>query len=398
MPLISFDASERQLSKLKKGHKVRIKKGTGFNLVINPSTYQLVARAFTKNKGVEVKLSPEELDANKVMNPEQHAELSSAMDKNLFSELPFAEGGSIFGKIKKFSNSKAGKDIGRVLKPASRLAKAQAKEYAHQKISEAHQYGADNAEDPRTQALVNAYASQAHSAVQNPQGRGFMSSVKKGLRSKTAKDIGRVLKPASRLAKAQAKEYAHQQIASAHQYGADNAEDPRTQALINAYASQAHSAVQNPQGRGGYPFNERPNGQDMRQWKDEVRQNRYGGSLGASVGAGHNAHTALRLANLATARANHMLASAHNAAVHGQRTQPVIGRYWDGDLEPPSRGAGHFSGIFGRGTLLSHNEGHLPPALQSQPYGANFHMQFFLPPEYKRYNDGGVMEGSGLYA
>ena len=56
MPLISFDASDRQLCKLKKGHKVRIKKGAGFNLVISPSTYQLVSRAFTKNKGVEVQL------------------------------------------------------------------------------------------------------------------------------------------------------------------------------------------------------------------------------------------------------------------------------------------------------------------------------------------------------
>ena len=48
----------------------------------------------------------------------------------------------------------------------------------------------------------------------------------------------------------------------------------------------------------------------------------------------------------------------------------------------------------GRGTLLS---GHLPVALQSQPFGANFHMQFFLPPEYRKFNDGTNMEGRGLY-
>jgi hypothetical protein len=52
--------------------------------------------------------------------------------------------------------------------------------------------------------------------------------------------------------------------------------------------------------------------------------------------------------------------------------------------------------IRGRGSLLNADD-MLPPALQSQPYGANFHMQFFLPPEYHKYNDGTDMEGRGLY-
>jgi len=56
MHLISFDASPKQLSKLRNGHKVRIKKGSGFNLVVNPSNYHLVSRAFAKNKGVEINL------------------------------------------------------------------------------------------------------------------------------------------------------------------------------------------------------------------------------------------------------------------------------------------------------------------------------------------------------
>jgi hypothetical protein len=43
--------------------------------------------------------------------------------------------------------------------------------------------------------------------------------------------------------------------------------------------------------------------------------------------------------------------------------------------------------IRGRGTLIEH-DAHLPPALVSQPYGANFHMQFQLPPQYQKYNDG----------
>ena len=53
----------KQLLKLRRGEKVRIKHGTGFNITVHPETYNLVARAFNKSKGVEIGLSPEELKA-----------------------------------------------------------------------------------------------------------------------------------------------------------------------------------------------------------------------------------------------------------------------------------------------------------------------------------------------
>jgi hypothetical protein len=101
MHLISFDASPRQVSKLRNGHKVRIKKGSGFNLVVSPSNYHIVSRAFKKNKGVELSLSPEELDENEAMSPEQHDAMEETVDADLFTHKPFAEGGSIFKKVKK---------------------------------------------------------------------------------------------------------------------------------------------------------------------------------------------------------------------------------------------------------------------------------------------------------
>ena len=101
MHLISFDASPKQLSKIRNGHSVRIKKGSGFNLVVHPGNYHLVSRAFTKNKGVQLKLSPEEIETNENLSPEEHEELGETMDENLFNHLPFAEGGSIFKKLKK---------------------------------------------------------------------------------------------------------------------------------------------------------------------------------------------------------------------------------------------------------------------------------------------------------
>jgi hypothetical protein len=67
MHRIQIDASPHQLRKLRKGHAVRVKKGEGFELLVHPNTYNLVSRSFNKNKGTQLKLSPEELEANNVV-------------------------------------------------------------------------------------------------------------------------------------------------------------------------------------------------------------------------------------------------------------------------------------------------------------------------------------------
>jgi hypothetical protein len=61
---VPIHASPAQLSKLRRGQPVRVKQGTGFNLLVHPSTYNIVARAFSKGKGAEIALSPPELQAN----------------------------------------------------------------------------------------------------------------------------------------------------------------------------------------------------------------------------------------------------------------------------------------------------------------------------------------------
>ena len=66
MHKIQIEASPHQLRKLRKGHAVRVKKGEGFELLVHPNTYNLVSRSFNKNKGAQLKLSPEELEANNV--------------------------------------------------------------------------------------------------------------------------------------------------------------------------------------------------------------------------------------------------------------------------------------------------------------------------------------------
>jgi hypothetical protein len=48
MHTIMIDASPHQIRKLKKGHRVRVKKGTGFELLVHPNTYNIVSRSFNK--------------------------------------------------------------------------------------------------------------------------------------------------------------------------------------------------------------------------------------------------------------------------------------------------------------------------------------------------------------
>jgi len=117
--IITIDASPAQLGKLRRGRLVRIKKGTGFNVIVHPETYRLVSRAFAKDKGVQVALSPEEIELNRMLSPEQHMALKEAQ--------PEMAGQGIFGKkfdkmLKKAGIKEAVYKAGDVLKPYAKKA------------------------------------------------------------------------------------------------------------------------------------------------------------------------------------------------------------------------------------------------------------------------------------
>ena len=46
-------------------------------------------------------------------------------------------------------------------------------------------------------------------------------------------------------------------------------------------------------------------------------------------------------------------------------------------------------GSIGRGSSMVASQAHLPPALVSQPFSANFQFQHTLPPAYARFSKGG---------
>lgn len=68
MKAVKIDASPKQLSRLRNGHRVRIKpamSGTGFNLLVDPSKFDSINRSFSKGSAYQIQLSPDELMANK---------------------------------------------------------------------------------------------------------------------------------------------------------------------------------------------------------------------------------------------------------------------------------------------------------------------------------------------
>ena len=73
MEAVRIQASPKQLSRLRNGHKVSVKpamKGEGVNLIIDPSQYRELTRTFAKGKGKIVQLSPEEIMANREIGGE----------------------------------------------------------------------------------------------------------------------------------------------------------------------------------------------------------------------------------------------------------------------------------------------------------------------------------------
>jgi len=55
------------MSRARNGHKVRLMQGEGTQLVVMPDQYTQIEKAFLKNKGIQVALSPTEIDANKMV-------------------------------------------------------------------------------------------------------------------------------------------------------------------------------------------------------------------------------------------------------------------------------------------------------------------------------------------
>ena len=104
--IVKVGVSPKQISKLRNGRKVRIRppmSGEGVCMVVRPENYSMITRTFSKNKGMDIALSPDELVANQ-------------------ETAPTMEGEGIFGKkfdklLKKAGIKKIAYKVGDVVKP-----------------------------------------------------------------------------------------------------------------------------------------------------------------------------------------------------------------------------------------------------------------------------------------
>lgn len=78
MKQIGVSLSPHQRRRLHSGHSVRVKQGSGIMLV-NPSNFGLMSKTFLRNKAKEIRLSPEEVMANKMISPEAHSNIRSEL-------------------------------------------------------------------------------------------------------------------------------------------------------------------------------------------------------------------------------------------------------------------------------------------------------------------------------
>lgn len=302
--IVHIKASPKQLSKLRNGHKVRISppiEGEGFNLIVDPSKFNTISRAFEKSKGVEIQLSPEEIMANKSLSPEEHQKIKA--------ENQSMAGQGIFGKkfdrfVRKVIGKKA-KDV--LYRGADRFVKPVLKT------------GLDIVGNNAPE-LLQAGLSGLAVASGNPELVPIAGMLGKQLGSK----------------------------------------------ISTKQTNIAKRFLDKPKSNVGGPINKIA----PRTLSGQVEQNKLLESANKDLGT--------NMGYMGQAGVDNLLANEMTASNDVKR---VLGRGFKREVSS----VGRHSGFVGAQT-------HLPPALQSQPFSANFQFQHFLPPAYQKFS-----KGAGLY-
>ena len=325
MHVIKIDASKGQLSKLRNGHPVRIKKGTGFNVIVNPGTYNLVNRAFSKNKGVQISLSPEEIQVNRepeqvmdqIQQPEDETNLFDELPQSGNQRLPFS-GQGIFGHTFDTNFERA---VGRKgKKKAYKFARDVLNPLAKTGIMAGMATGATalSALQPEFAPVIIPVAAGVTDFVTDylDKPSDFYDKPKTGLKAKRAKNL------TQQFGKAKAYEMMNDRFGTNYDY-------MNRAGLEKAMADKLNASL-----------------------IDQSIASRY---------ATPPSQVALNARN--------------------------SGEGFGSMMRKP-----HSLQMAGRGSSIASSS---PPALESQSLNANYHMKFFLPPQYQ-INGNGL--GTGLYA
>lgn len=337
MDSVRIDASPKQLSKLRNGHKVRVKpamEGKGVCMIVKPGTYDTLTRAFGRGKGVEIALSPEEILANQ--------QASASM-----------EGQGIFGKkfdrfLEKRGIKKAVYKFGDVLKGGVKQGIDYARTQAPELGAKALRGLAEAVGRPELGTYAEAIgragadygagklAGRAKGYLDNPEGRGFFGDM--------LKQGAKALAPIAIDAGA---DFAKRKLAGSgfvSNVGGTN-------------GSQVHQA---------------------RTLAQQVEQQRALEALNLATGMDTGY---MGRAGLGTAMANADRAKFIKGGIKQEYAGRAVGssrNRLSSDMETLRgiRKSGGQIGAIGQAVL--------PPALQSQPYSENFQFQYTLPPAFQR--------------
>ena len=337
---LTIDASPKQLSKLRNGHAVRIKKGTGFNLLVHPETYSIVSRAFAKSKGAEISLSPEEIEMNRQLSPEQHQQLRETQ--------PEMAGQGIFGR--KFDR-KMEKVLGK---------KLQKKVYGElRKSLPAIQAGVDTAITTGATALSAAYP-----------------------------ELAPFIMPASEVAGNYLNDYLenpsdYQPARRGKKSGRTGVRSAPERSMMEKMAKAKMTGEMNRRMGTNYDYMNRAGLEKA--MAEQLSSRMRTDSIASRFGGMNSQMPISRSLTAAQAAEPEPMPSFDYGSYYGSGSGLGAGL-----IKTARREIGS---IRGRGSMIYGDASpHYPPALRSQPFSANFQMQHFLPVQYQ-----GLNSGSGLY-
>jgi hypothetical protein len=341
------DLSAKQKSRLRNGHKVRLKgsmKGEGICMIVNAGSYNLATRAFGANKGVQLNLSPDEIMANVRASQEGDEEITGG---NIFKSI---------GKVAKKVGNKVWKETKRTGRDVAHTAIDIAEEAAPVALGALGAAGATYLGAPQ-------YAPQAATAGAFV-GNMFADDVADWAHRGVGKDR-RGKQPVNRAR-------GHTQERSGNTLTNQIALNNALQDVNRQQGSNTNYGYMGNAGLGGLASRmERKDNVDtmVRDLYSKNSRDLPEGTWGNIEYAGRGLY-------------------AGNGLNLGNGLYAGRGLYAGGEglyLSPPSRG----------GQIGPASAPVLPPALQSQPFSQNFQFQHTLPPAYQSLGD---RAGNGLYA
>jgi hypothetical protein len=326
------------MNKMKKGLPVRVKRGKGCNLVVNPTNYNIMTRAFRKNKGTDIILSDEEIALNMAPSPEEQMAIMEQTNQELASDEPVGAGLNW-------------KKIGKKVKKAG--------------IKYALKKGPGIAKKLGSQ-FVKAYQNRDDDSAEfEMDGEGFGCGILKKLK-KAGKKVGKTLKMSATSKKGLIRQLASRTLDEIPEGLGKAAEMGVTAYTGNPAAGKAAGNVT----KMGADYGRKA-------LKDKT-------GYGLYAGRGFTGYDDLRRAHDGIVEGDMRTAQYIDSGIRSKLSRPR-------PLERFSSELMHRNLIQGKGVNMSNTH----QALEPQPYSANYQFKFFLPPQYQGIQD---MSGSGMYA